>query len=111
MFAGDRPIYLQIRDRIVARILDSGEGELLPSVRALAAEAGVNPLTVAKAYQDLQAAGLVVARKGVGLFAADGASRKLLDSERQLFLREEWPRVRARIEQLGLTPSDLLALA
>lgn len=111
MFAGDRPIYLQIRDRIVARILDSHEGELLPSVRALAAEAGVNPLTVAKAYQDLQAGGLVVARKGVGLFAADGASRRLLDSERAAFLRDEWPRIVARIEQLGLDPASLLETA
>jgi GntR family transcriptional regulator len=108
MSAGDRPIYLQIRDRIVARILDGGEGDLLPSVRALAADAGVNPLTVAKAYQDLQTAGLVVARKGVGLFAAGGAARKLLESERQAFLSEEWPRVRARIDQLGLSAEDLL---
>lgn len=111
MFSGDKPIYLQIRDRVVARILADGDGALLPSVRALAADAGVNPLTVAKAYQDLQAAGLVIAKKGVGLFAAAGAADKLLASERAQFLDEEWPRVRTRIDQLGLSPKDLLALS
>ncbi|MEY2884325.1 MAG: hypothetical protein RL490_2049 [Pseudomonadota bacterium] len=108
MYANDRPIYRQIRDVIVARILDSGDGALLPSVRALAAEAGVNPLTVAKAYHDLQASGLVVAKKGVGLFAADGAARELLKAERAVFLAEEWPRVQARIDRLGLSVADLL---
>ena len=111
MFTGDKPIYLQIRDRIVGRILADGDGALLPSVRALAADAKVNPLTVAKAYQDLQAAGLVVAKKGVGLFAAAGAADKLLASERAHFLEEEWPRVRDRIDQLGLSARDLLSLA
>ncbi len=111
MFSDDRPIYLQIRDVIVARILDAGDGALLPSVRALAAEAGVNPLTVAKAYQELQTAGLVTAKKGVGLFAGEAAARKLLASERDVFLREEWPRVQARIERLGLSPADLFEAA
>ena len=111
MFSDDRPIYLQIRDIIVARILDAGDGALLPSVRALAAEAGVNPLTVAKAYQELQAAGLVVAKKGVGLFAGEAAASKLLASERAVFVTEEWPRVRARIERLGLRASDLFERA
>ena len=109
MFSNERPIYRQIRDRIVDRILSSGDGALLPSVRALAADAGVNPLTVAKAYHDLQANGLVTARKGVGLFASDGAARVLLKAERALFLTEEWPRVQARIEQLGLDADDLVA--
>ena len=78
MYSNERPIYRQIRDMIVERILASGDGALLPSVRALAAEAGVNPLTVAKAYHDLQASGLVTAKKGVGLFASDGAAKVLL---------------------------------
>ena len=111
MFSTERPIYRQIRDVIVERILGSGDGALLPSVRALAAEAGVNPLTVAKAYQELQANGLVVAKKGVGLFAAEGAARALLKAERSRFLDEEWPRVQARIERLGLTARDLLETA
>jgi GntR family transcriptional regulator len=111
MFASDRPIYRQIRDLIVARILASGDGALLPSVRALAADAGVNPLTVAKAYHDLQASGLVLAKKGVGLFAADGAAIALRAAERKRFLGEEWPRLRVRIDQLGLTAADLFESA
>ena len=111
MFSTDRPIYRQIRDLIVTRIMESGDGALLPSVRALAAEAGVNPLTVAKAYHDLQANGLVMAKKGVGLFAAEGASTALLKAERALFMREEWPRVQARMERLGLRAEDLFERA
>lgn len=111
MFHADRPIYRQIRDSIVDRILALGDGAMLPSVRALAAEAGVNPLTVAKAYQDLQTSGLVRAKKGVGLFAADGAVDSLLTQERQTFLTEEWPRVVARINRLGLDAADLLEQA
>ena len=107
MYNNERPIYRQIRDVIVERILSSGDGAILPSVRALAAEAGVNPLTVAKAYHDLQASGLVTAKKGVGLFASDGAAKVLLKTERTLFLTEEWPRVQARIELLGLKQTDL----
>ncbi len=101
-------MYLQIRDSIVDRILSGGDNALLPSVRALAADAGVNPLTVAKAYHELQAGGLVVARKGVGLFAAPGAAAALLKTERSLFLREEWPRVQKRMAQLGLSTEELL---
>ncbi len=111
MYSNDRPIYRQIRDVIVGRILESGDGALLPSVRALAAEAGVNPLTVAKAYHDLQTSGLVTAKKGVGLFAADGAGKALLKAERALFIAEEWPRVRARIDLLGLSTEDLFERA
>jgi GntR family transcriptional regulator len=111
VFHGDRPIYLQIRDIIVARIIDrtDGDGAQLPSVRALAVELAVNPLTVAKAYQELQTAGLVAARKGVGLYVETGARLALLKTERAAFLREEWPRTRTRIERLGLTPADLFA--
>ena len=108
MFSNERPIYRQIRDIIVSRILASGDGALLPSVRALAAEAGVNPLTVAKAYQDLQTSGMVMAKKGVGLFAAEGAARALLKAERATFLQDEWPRVQARLDQLGLTAEHLI---
>ncbi len=111
MFSTERPIYRQIRDLIVTRILEAGDGALLPSVRALAAEAGVNPLTVAKAYHDLQAGGMVTARKGVGLFAADGAASGLLKAERIRFLTEEWPRVRARMDQLGIDVTDLVERA
>lgn len=111
MFHGDRPIYLQIRDIIVARIIDApdGDGDQLPSVRALAAELAVNPLTVAKAYQELQSAGLVAARKGVGLYVETGARLALMRTERAAFLREEWPRIRARIDRLGLSPRELFA--
>jgi GntR family transcriptional regulator len=108
MYSPDRPIYRQIRDIIVARILESGDGALLPSVRALAAEAGVNPLTVAKAYHDLQGGGMVTAKKGVGLFAAEGAATALLKAERAIFLAQEWPRVQARMALLGLDVEDLL---
>ena len=108
MFSSERPIYRQIRDLIVSRILLAGDGALLPSVRALAAEAGVNPLTVAKAYHDLQSSGMVTARKGVGLFAADGAAKALLKAERAIFLTEEWPRVQARMDRLGIDMADLV---
>lgn len=111
MFSNERPIYRQVRDMIVDRILASGDGAQLPSVRALAIEAGVNPLTVAKAYHDLQTSGLVLARKGVGLFVTEGAARALLQTERQLFLTEEWPRIQTRIEQLGLKAADLFERA
>jgi GntR family transcriptional regulator len=111
MFSPERPIYRQIRDIIVSRILESGDGALLPSVRALAAEAGVNPLTVAKAYHDLQGSGMVTAKKGVGLFAAEGAAKALLKAERAIFIAEEWPRVQARMERLGLGAEDLLERA
>lgn len=107
------PVYLQIRDTIIAAILDGryGEGDALPSVRALAAAEGVNPLTVAKAYQELQAEGLVIARKGIGLFAAEGARERLLASERRRFLAQEWPLLRDRLDRLGLTADDLFARA
>jgi GntR family transcriptional regulator len=113
MWQGDRPIYLQIRDLIIARIIDSGTGapEPLPSVRALAGELAVNPLTVAKAYQELRAAGLVAARKGVGLYIEPGAAAALLASEREAFMATDWPRIRRRIDRLGLTAADLFAEA
>lgn len=111
MWQGDRPIYLQIRDLIVARIIDAGTGidAPLPSVRALAAELDVNPLTVAKAYQELRSAGLVAARKGVGLYIEVGAAATLLASERTAFIQRDWPRIRRRIDRLGLSPAELFA--
>ncbi len=110
MWQGDRPIYLQIRDLIVARIIDSEtETAPLPSVRALAGELAVNPLTVAKAYQELRTAGLVAARKGVGLYIEPGAAAALLASERAAFIASDWPRIRRRIDRLGLNASDLFA--
>jgi GntR family transcriptional regulator len=94
-------------------ILDGvvGDGDPLPSVRSLAAECGANPLTVAKAYQTFQEEGLVVVRRGVGMFVASGAAERLRSSERKCFLEERWPDIRAHIERLGLEPADLLVRA
>lgn len=109
MWQDARPIYLQIRDLIVAGILDGvyRTGDALPSVRALAAERAVNPLTVSKAYQELQASGLVAARRGLGLYVEPGAREALMKSERAIFLAKEWPRMRQHIDRLGLTPAEL----
>ncbi|HEV2364640.1 MAG TPA: GntR family transcriptional regulator [Caulobacteraceae bacterium] len=104
------PIYRQLRDRIVAMILDGllGEGEALPSVRQVAADYRINPLTVLKAYQQLTGDGLVEKRRGLGLYVNDGARSRLLADERQKFLDQEWPPIAATIQRLGLTPADLL---
>jgi GntR family transcriptional regulator len=106
-----QPIYRQIRDRVVAMILDGqlSEGDPLPSVRNVAADVRVNPLTVLKAYQQLADEGLVEKKRGVGMFVNAGARKLLLAGERQKFLTEEWPRVHAAIARLGLTPAELLA--
>jgi GntR family transcriptional regulator len=106
-----QPIYRQLRDRIVAMILDGvlDEGDPLPSVRTVAAESRVNPLTVMKGYQQLVDEGLVEMRRGLGMFINDGARKLLLQGEREKFLNEEWPRVRETIERLGITPEELLA--
>ena len=105
-----QPIYRQLRDRVVAMILDGvlKEGDPLPSVRMVAAEYRVNPLTVLKSYQELVDENLVEKRRGLGMFVTDGAHRLLLAGERKKFLTEEWPRISARIQRLGLTPKDLL---
>ncbi|MDG6079355.1 GntR family transcriptional regulator [Erythrobacter litoralis] len=104
-----KPVYLKLRDLIAAAIIEGtyAEGEMLPSVRALAAEQGANPLTVAKAYQQFQLDGLVEVQRGVGMYVAVGAAAKLRQSERQTFLAEEWPEIRARIERLGIEPTSL----
>jgi len=105
-----QPIYRQLRDRVVAMILDGvlKEGDPLPSVRNVAAEYRVNPLTVLKGYQQLVDEQLVESRRGRGMFINAGARNLLLRGERQKFLTEEWPRVHATIQRLGLTPEELL---
>jgi GntR family transcriptional regulator len=105
-----RPIYRQLRDRVVAMILDGvlAEGDPLPSVRNVAAEYRVNPLTVLKSYQQLVDEGLVESRRGRGMFVNPGAQRLLLAGEREKFLREDWPEIHATIRRLGLDPKDLL---
>jgi len=99
-----QPIYRQVRDRVVAMILDGvlKEGDPLPSVRNVAAEYRVNPLTVLKGYQQLVDEGLVETRRGLGMFINAGARSLLLQGERQKFLGEEWPRIHATIQRLGL---------
>jgi len=105
-----QPIYLQVRDRVVAMILDEvvKEGDPLPSVRTVAAEYRINPLTVLKAYQELADEGLVETRRGRGMFINAGARDLLLKGEREKFLATEWPRIRQRIERLGLDADALL---
>ena len=105
-----QPIYRQLRDRVVAMILDGvlKEGDPLPSVRSVAAEYRLNPLTVLKAYQQLGDEGLVEARRGLGMFINHGARNLLLKGEREKFLGEEWPRIRATIQRLGLKTEELL---
>ena len=105
-----QPIYRQLRDRVVAMILDGvlKEGDPLPSVRNVAADYRVNPLTVLKGYQELVDEELVESRRGLGMFVKVGARNLLLKGERQKFLAEEWPRVHATIQRLGLKPKELL---
>ncbi len=105
-----QPIYRQVRDRVVALILDGvlSEGDPLPSVRSVAADYRVNPLTVLKGYQQLVDEALVETRRGRGMFVRAGARRRLLAAERARFLEEEWPRVQATIQRLGLNPEELL---
>jgi GntR family transcriptional regulator len=108
-----QPIYRQLRDRVVAMILDEvlKEGDPLPSVRTVAAEYRVNPLTVLKGYQQLVDDGLVETRRGRGMFINAGARALLLQDERQKFLGEEWPRIHRTIQRLGLTADELLRAA
>jgi GntR family transcriptional regulator len=108
-----QPIYRQLRDRVVHMILDGvlNEGDPLPSVRNVAAEYRVNPLTVLKAYQQLVSEDLVEARRGLGMFVKSGARNLLVKGERQKFLNEHWPRVHATIQRLGLDPKELLEAA
>ena len=104
------PIYRQLRDRVVAMILEGvlKEGDPLPSVRNVAAEFRLNPLTVLKGYQQLVDEQLVEKRRGLGMFVSAGARSALMKDERQRFLEEEWPKVYATIQRLGLSTTDLL---
>lgn len=108
-----QPIYRQLRDRVVATILDGllKEGDPLPSVRTVAAEYRVNPLTVLKGYQQLVDEGLVETRRGRGMFVNAGARDLLLQGERRKFVGEQWPRIYETIQRLGLKPEELLGAA
>ncbi len=106
----DRPVYLRLRDTIAATILEGKvrDGDPLPSVRSLAAEYGANPLTVAKAYQTFQDEGLVLVKRGVGMFVAEGASERLRASARKEFLEQRWPAIVAHIRRLDLSVDELI---
>src|SRR6059036_460961 len=110
MAAEERPVYLRLRDSIAAMILEGRvrDGDALPSVRSLAAEHGANPLTVAKAYQTFQDEGLVLVRRGVGMFVAAGAADRLRTAERDEFLNQRWPAIVAQIRRLDLEVEELL---
>nr|WP_156320192.1 GntR family transcriptional regulator [Croceibacterium atlanticum] len=110
MMSDNRPVYLRLRELIAAAIIEGryAEGDMLPSVRAFAAEQGANPLTVAKAYQQFQADGLIRVQRGVGMFVREGAAEQLRRAERAAFLEEEWPQLRARMARLGIEPAELL---
>ena len=107
----NQPIYRQLRDRVIAMILDRvlDEGDPLPSVRNVAAEFRVNPLTVLKAYQQLVEEQIVEKRRGMGMYINAGARKLLLQAERQRFMKEQWPAIYATIQRLGLTPKELLS--
>jgi GntR family transcriptional regulator len=106
----DKPVYVRLRETIADGILAGkySDGDPLPSVRALAAEEQANPLTVAKAYQGFQDEGLIEVKRGVGMFVAAGARARLSDSERNRFLKEEWPEICARMRRLGIDATELL---
>jgi len=109
-FNETQPIFVQIRQRIAAMILNQAvkEGEALPSVRSIAADLSVNPLTVTRAYDALVDLGVVESRRGMGMFVANGGREKLLAHERETFLADEWPRIRTQIKALGLDLDALL---
>jgi len=104
------PIYRQLKDKVVGMMLDGvlKPGDALPSVRQVAADYQLNPITVSRAYQELVDETLVEKRRGLGMYVTDGAHEKLLASERERFLREEWPAMLERIRRLGLDPESLL---
>jgi GntR family transcriptional regulator len=108
-----QPIYRQLRDRVVAMILEGvlKDGDALPSVRSVAAEYQLNPLTVLKGYQQLVDEQLVEKKRGRGMYVSEGATRALMKDERQKFLEDEWPNVLATITRLGLSAAELLARA
>jgi len=104
------PIYRQLRDRVVAMILDGvlKQGDALPSVRQVAADFQINPITVSKAYQELVDENLVEKRRGLGMYVTEGARGALMKSERDRFLSDEWPQLYARLTRLGLSLKDLM---
>jgi GntR family transcriptional regulator len=106
----DTPVYVRLRETLADAILAGqySDGDPLPSVRAFAAEQQANPLTVAKAYQGFQDEGLIVVKRGVGMFVAPGARARLSDSERSRFLKEDWPEIRGRMRRLGIDPLELI---
>ena len=109
----DKPVYVRLRETIADAILAGkyGDGDPLPSVRALAAEEQANPLTVAKAYQGFQDEGLVVVKRGVGMFVAEGAADRLRATERADFLKHRWPGIAAQMRRLGLKVEELVERA
>ena len=113
MHGEDTPVYLRLRGMISAMILDGdyAEGDQLPSVRSFAAEHGANPLTVAKAYQTFQEEGLVLVKRGVGMFVAPGAAEQLRTTERRDFLENRWPGIVSHMRRLGLDAEDLVERA
>ena len=104
------PIYRQLKERVIGMILDGAlkSGDPLPSVRQIAAEYQINPITVSRAYQELVDDNFVEKRRGIGMFITEGASEQLLASERERFIREEWPAMLERIRRLGLDAAQLL---
>jgi GntR family transcriptional regulator len=111
MDASGQPVYRRLRDLIVAGIIEGtyAEGALLPSVRLFAGQQGANPLTVAKAYQQLQDDALVEVQRGIGMFVTPGAAERLRRQERERFLARDWPKIRRKLRLLGLSPAELLA--
>lgn len=111
MIDESRPVYLRLRDQIAAAILEGryGDGDMLPSVRAFAAQQSANPLTVAKAYQSFQDDGLIYVKRGVGMFVAPGASRKLRGMERERFFSSVWPAIAQQMHRIGITLDEVEA--
>ena len=109
----EKPVYVRLREVIADAILAGryADGDPLPSVRALAAEQGANPLTVAKAYQGFQDEGFIIVKRGVGMFVAPGAAARLRTSQRSDFIAKEWPEIRDRMARLGIDPAELFARA
>ena len=109
-WSDNSPIYRQLKERVVGMMLDGvlKPGDALPSVRQIAADYQLNPITVSRAYQELADEGLVEKRRGLGMFVTEEASRQLRSSERERFLKDEWPAVAERIQRLGLSLQDLL---
>lgn len=107
----NQPIYRQLRDKVVAMILEGAlkDGDALPSVRSVAADFQLNPLTVMKGYQELVDENLVEKRRGLGMFVREGACGKLMTNERDRFVQDEWPKIVQTIQRLGLDPKELLA--